>query len=468
MVRVNLQEYGTTTTYVQNIQDKIYDDDDNDDVPNIIQTSSRERMPFSRVKVNESIQDTRTQTTAGQFSTYPPIPRPDQDHDKIHDMLSMFTRQNKSDLEIRPSTPSLSPETVGKITDNTRVTTKTETMNRHSMRRGDNIRDTKAYTEVTLGEVLGEQKERKARIAKICSREKPRNLTRLQKYFHLIDDQLQLVYCSVPKAACSSFKRLFWNAHGLNSISDAPKLHGHKYMSHYGNFSYGNFRRVNLTEKIAAYKSFMFVRHPFNRLVSAYKEKFAGNNSYYLKYVACDILKEFRANYTDTDRKYCTDTTFPEFIKWVIKQGENGSIDDQHWSPYTTFCDPCKVQYDFIGKLESMTTDVAYIMKEYFHLPPSEFPHVNAKHAFDHKYYINQISREEKFKLLKIYRHEFELYGYKIMLWTINILCAHLRIKISVTYARAKWPTFGRRHFQIQFFERNVLYFDSHSTEVYS
>ena len=263
--------------------------------------------------------------------------------------------------------------------------------------------------------VMAEQQERQTHVANVCAQsDRPRWLQDVQNMFHLIDDQFNLVYCFIPKAASSSLKRLFWNAHGLQFSDSDPMVHSRGYMMDNGNFTFGSTPGVNLTDKLTQYDSFMFARHPFSRVVSAYLEKFVKFNPAYAKRYGCKIIKLFRANYTERDLRFCNDTTFPEYIKWLILQGQRGSLIDPHWKPFTRLCNPCAAHYDFIGKVETIETDTAYLMNAYFNLPPSEFPHSNSMPHKSYEYYMNHISPEDKYRLYEIYKWDFELFGYNI------------------------------------------------------
>ncbi|XP_064614006.1 carbohydrate sulfotransferase 11-like [Liolophura sinensis] len=57
--------------------------------------------------------------------------------------------------------------------------------------------------------------------------------------------------------------------------------------------------------------------------------------------------------------------TFPEFIKHVIRTVQTKSGIDTHWMPMFMQCSPCEVEYDLIGKLETTSQDLNYIMEKY-------------------------------------------------------------------------------------------------------
>ena len=83
---------------------------------------------------------------------------------------------------------------------------------------------------------------------------------------------LRVVYCPVGKVASSSWIGLLKQATG-----DYSKGRRSKRLKH--------IDRAKINHK--SYFKFMFVRHPFDRLVSAYKNKFQDKKSDYIKEVVC-------------------------------------------------------------------------------------------------------------------------------------------------------------------------------------
>ena len=91
--------------------------------------------------------------------------------------------------------------------------------------------------------------------------------------------------------------------------------------------------------------TFSFVRHPFERLVSAYKDKrnVKGKN-----------------------------LTFLEFVQQVLEERDifqifpNDRISfhrlSMHWKPYSEHCHFCQIPYKVVGRTETFAEDVKYII----------------------------------------------------------------------------------------------------------
>ena len=113
---------------------------------------------------------------------------------------------------------------------------------------------------------------------------------------------------------------------------------------------------------------FIFVRHPFERLVSAYFDKFVRKRdpnfirSFIYHETPPDLLIKASINkYLFKKSTYSNfRITFEKFVRFVIHEIKNKlvSYGTFHWMPFTDFCGVCRVRFDFVGHLETLETDV--------------------------------------------------------------------------------------------------------------
>jgi len=167
------------------------------------------------------------------------------------------------------------------------------------------------------------------------------------------------------------------------------------------------------------YFTFSFVRHPFDRLVSCYKDK----------------VENFQPGGPGEDiyRKTNGNTTFNNFLQMIIENHKDSIRPDWHWMPFYEKCYYCYINYTFIGRLESFDESVKYILLEAnltniipleqatMHLLATDQGSQSHKlKKFDGKasartlQYFAPISKLMIMKLYEIYKKDFLLFGYNI------------------------------------------------------
>ena len=143
--------------------------------------------------------------------------------------------------------------------------------------------------------------------------------------------------------------------------------------------------------------TFAFVRHPFERLVSAWKSK-------------------------------AKKMGFPMFIKYVLGEKTKRSKQyprlSMHWLPYEDRCHFCSIPYKAIGRMETFSEDVRYIIlrnkwENILPLPSKTSIHKNKSkrnetEGKENEYlsYFSQLNKTTVQKLFEKYRRDFELFSY--------------------------------------------------------
>ena len=147
-------------------------------------------------------------------------------------------------------------------------------------------------------------------------------------------EKYSLLYCWIHKAASSSWSRIFFEASNM-TVPEDGWLHGASPI----------FRpevNVSLTDLFAnSTVSFAFVRHPFERLVSVYRDKFelATENEkglFFFKYYSAQILDL-------PEDSILTETipmpSFRQFVSYLLDISELDYND--HWLPFWLNCNFC-------------------------------------------------------------------------------------------------------------------------------
>lgn len=235
----------------------------------------------------------------------------------------------------------------------------------------------------------------------------------------LVSDKHQLLYCVTPKIACTNWKRVLLI---LDGYFKKPDEIGSS-LAH--NFSTGYFRKLSdyspdeINLRLTTYYKFLFARHPYERLTSAFRNKFIEAKYKTFKIIFGKyIMRKYRdpKNLTQDKRYHEGEgVTFQEFVKFIIDSPlENQDFWNEHWERIDRLCLPCLIQYDFVGKFESMKQDADYLLRTLDVSDQVTFPGNRPSNAdVLMKEYFKSVSKEMKDKLYDLYKHDFLMFNYK-------------------------------------------------------
>lgn len=193
-------------------------------------------------------------------------------------------------------------------------------------------------------------------------------------------DKYKALYCKVPKVASTSWITvlLAWQGITNSSVIDPNVVHKQ--------LSLSRLKRLNqysLEERrrlINTYFKFVFVRHPFDRLDSAFRDKFHNtyNDTYFMQLFGTNIVRRYRANPTNESLTKGNDVTLQEFLQYLIDVPDKDL--NEHWQSQTHVCSLCAIHYDFVGKYDQLLRDVAEVMVR-LHAPVVDMPPQGLKHT---------------------------------------------------------------------------------------
>ena len=221
----------------------------------------------------------------------------------------------------------------------------------------------------------------------------------------LVDDKHGIMYCGFAKAASTSWLTYLVKASGLWKPGQPITAHSQQ-IERYGLRRLRTYTDEEATHRLRTYWKFMVVRHPLDRLVSAWRDKLVMLNSPVRKTTGKKIITKYRGTYRDGDTAY-----FDEFLKYVADGAQ-----DYHWVRYSS-CKPCLVRYDYISRTETVHLDSEYIMtmlesaeefpvihsnvqKERLHLPSS------------HLWQFENVTTDLLARICELYGADMDIFGY--------------------------------------------------------
>ncbi|XP_002732245.2 carbohydrate sulfotransferase 14-like [Saccoglossus kowalevskii] len=226
----------------------------------------------------------------------------------------------------------------------------------------------------------------------------------------IVNDQYRFLYCAVPKVACSNWKRVIRVLNGQWEKVDMGRK-----MDHRKGFRFlANYSDDEIEYRLKHYYKFMFVRNPITRLLSAYRDKFTRTKVSFIERYGKKIAKKYRPLWEVTGNSSDIKITFGEFVKYLIDTPT--SLMDQHWRPMFEICQPCAVNYSFIGSIENLHNDVQTIFKDLSVQDLVQFPNIQTYYNVTTSSIIQEelakISDEDLRQLISKYALDFATFAY--------------------------------------------------------
>ncbi len=226
------------------------------------------------------------------------------------------------------------------------------------------------------------RKQRLNRINDICQ-ETEFKVDVNPKYF-IASEERSVLWCPIFKAASATWIHFFFESDpNLTSeqrreIDDGTKKPLDLIESTRTNLKSPNdFNEYRMT--------FIVVRHPFNRLVSVFRDKLEQINQVDKDWFVRTIGKKMVTKYREkTLKRFGHDffskgnnlgailpvkyqrpssdlPTFWEFVQYVLDEGWNKA--DEHWKPAFYYCSICTINYDYVIKFEEMELEAPILQQ---------------------------------------------------------------------------------------------------------
>ncbi|XP_019869912.1 carbohydrate sulfotransferase 11 isoform X2 [Aethina tumida] len=215
---------------------------------------------------------------------------------------------------------------------------------------------------------------------------------------------------SVVVLACTNWKRVMMVLTGKANVTKLTDIPSEAVHTVNATIKLSNLSSKEAKDCLNTYTNFLMVRHPFERLLSAYRNKFEGPSVYFKLRFGRYIIKNYRTNATDSEVETGR-PSFSEFVRYIIKEGLR---ENEHWTPIYDLCHPCSINYTFVGRYETLGQDSTTIL-DMIGAPPIVFPATRTHGTSDLvRDYLQQLSITEIGELRKLYQRDFEMFGYNL------------------------------------------------------
>ncbi|XP_061213142.1 carbohydrate sulfotransferase 13 isoform X1 [Neopsephotus bourkii] len=209
--------------------------------------------------------------------------------------------------------------------------------------------------------------QRRELLSNICNRyTRKRRLLRPDDLRHLVvDDTHGLLYCYVPKVACTNWKRVMMVLTGQGKYRDPLEIPANEAHVSSNLRTLSEYSIPEINHRLRSYLKFLFVREPFERLVSAYRNKFTRSyNTAFHKRYGTKIIRRHRQEPSDAALERGDDVRFEEFVYYLLDpRTQREEPFNEHWERVHSLCHPCIVHYDVVGKYETLAEDANYILQ---------------------------------------------------------------------------------------------------------
>ncbi|CAH1782220.1 unnamed protein product, partial [Owenia fusiformis] len=232
----------------------------------------------------------------------------------------------------------------------------------------------KLFTKVVLHEDLittvSTQKYRLGKIKEGCKKHKMLNFTKTPKLnnpylFMFVDEKRKIVSCHVQKAGSTLLNRIL--AILIGDLPVTNPLNIPPYLAHNRNDlkSLNEYKPADAERILKTYYKYLFVRDPLSRLISFYEDKLYFPDNEFRSKFGRKMISVFRPNASAKSLRCGHDVTFKELFNSAINAGIFDSRPAfAHYGEQIHVCHPCQIEYDFIGKQETMISDIKELFRQ--------------------------------------------------------------------------------------------------------
>lgn len=121
-----------------------------------------------------------------------------------------------------------------------------------------------------------EQISRQELLQTGCAKLNPPQINYKELDHTLVNHKHKLLYCYIPKVACTNWKRVLMALNNL-TVTDLTAISASLVHANGSLLKLPELDEITAKSLLSNYTSFIMVRHPFERLLSAYRNKLEDN-----------------------------------------------------------------------------------------------------------------------------------------------------------------------------------------------
>ncbi|XP_062384097.1 carbohydrate sulfotransferase 10 isoform X2 [Sardina pilchardus] len=274
-------------------------------------------------------------------------------------------------------------------------------------------------------------------LASVCRNSSLRNLTHTPVNKFVLDrifvcDKHKILFCQTPKVGNTQWKKVLIVLNGKYSkVEDIPEdvVHDHEKN---GLPRLSSMKEAEIKERLDTYFKFFIVRDPFERIISAFKDKFVKNprfEPWYKHDIAPAIIRKYRRFHRDPDgddddssRHEAPGLRFEDFVRYLGDVSGQRRLNRQfgphviHWVTYVELCAPCDISYSVVGHHETLDRDAPYILRaagiEHLVSYPTIPPGITLYNRTKVERYFSGIGKRDARRLYERFQGDFDLFGY--------------------------------------------------------
>ena len=174
-----------------------------------------------------------------------------------------------------------------------------------------------------------------------------------------VGEQHKVIYCPVYKSGTTTLKTLLHQTSGANESKwfayDLKRPSQH--MKSPGIMQMNDYDKDDQVTRLETYYSFMVVRHPFDRLLSAYNDKFGQNarENFAMHKRFKNVIQTRFPSIARQKKNKEIRITLDQFFELIVHDRGFWNI---HWQPSISTCNPCVMRYDSVMRLETLADDI--------------------------------------------------------------------------------------------------------------